>query len=457
MPVMAQRSVKKYLQLLCLVGVLFLGMLLRLGTAGLTIVDHPVRNDAMDYFSYAWNLKTSGVYSSDFSTFIRPSAAVPAPDAVRPPAYPWLLRALMWGQVNNSFLNRVVYAQAWIAGLTLLCTILLVVELFGAWAGLAVGALVAVSPHQSVYVGYLLTETLYGALLMFAVAAGVLALKLRHSKWRYAMACLSGVLFGLSCLCRSTLNQWPVFLLLLLLLPSVRPYKREILALAVGFVLMMSPWWIRNELTVHRLSDDSKMLETVQQGSYPQFMYDGKPESFGYPYRFDPNAVRAQSSWGNVIADMKAKFLRDPVGMISWYAFGKTANFFSWTTQQGWRDIFEYPVVRSPWLQAPLFVGLASLMWWLYIPLICCGLLGTFVAFMPRTRARFNPFQVAAIRWIALLHLFAIAVHVAGAPFARYSVPFRPITFLLAVFLIVWIVRGFSVRTPGSAGSAAVE
>jgi hypothetical protein len=52
-----KNSLQRYLQMFCLLLILVVGMFLRLGTAGLTVVDHPVRNDAKDYVAYAWNLK----------------------------------------------------------------------------------------------------------------------------------------------------------------------------------------------------------------------------------------------------------------------------------------------------------------------------------------------------------------------------------------------------------------
>jgi hypothetical protein len=444
----------RYLQVFCLFVILIFGMFLRLGTAAYTRVDRPVRNDAKYYVAYAWNLRTYGVYSLDFSKLIVPSALAPQPDAVRPPGYPWFLRALMQDRIDASFISRAAYVQAWTAGVTLLCSTLLAMELLGAWAGLAVGTLVAISPHQNIYVAYLLTETLYGASLMLALGAGVLALKVRRPRWRYLLACISGILFGLSCLIRPTLDQWVLILLLLLMLPPMRCFRREIIALALGFVLMMSPWWIRNELSLHRMSDPSKMLVTVQQGSYPDFMYEGRPETFGYPYRSDPVAAEAESSWANVLADLRVKFAQQPMAMLHWYLFGKIASFFSWTSQQGWGDMFESPVLRSPWLNEPVFIAIVSLMWGLYMPLITCGVLGTVVAFTPKTLALFGPLKTDGIRFLALLHLFAIGIHVAGAPFARYSVPFRPVTFLLAVFLVVWASRSYAAYKHGLTNGA---
>jgi hypothetical protein len=99
--------------------------------------------------------------------------------------------------------------------------------------------------------------------------------------------------------------------------------------------------------------------------------------------------------------------------------------------------------LRSPWLTVPVFVVITSVMRGLYAPLIVFGVLGTCVAFLPRTRRLFGPAKADGIRFVAFLHLFAMGVHVLGAPFARYSVPFRPITFLLALFFIVWVYRAY--------------
>ena len=440
---LGKNSLQRYMKMLCLLLILVVGMFLRLGTADLTVLDHPVRNDAKDYVAYAWNLKFYGIYSRDISTLIQAAPAVPKPDAMRPPGYPWLLSALLDHSVDSSFVSRVIHVQAWIAGLTLLCSVLLAMELLGAWAGLLVGALVAISPHQSVYVADLLTETLYGAVLMLALGAGVLTLNAQRFRWRCTWAWLAGLLFGMTCLVRPTLNQWVPLLLLLLLLPRMRRFHREILALALGFVLIMMPWWLRNEASLHQVSDSYRMMVTVHQGSYPDFMFDGNPKSFGFPYMYDPDTIRVESSWANVFTDLRTKFANKPLAMTEWYLVGKPVYFFRWSPPDGWGGMFTYSVLRSPWLSESVFILITAIAWQLYWPLIICGILGTLVAFAPKTRTLFGARKADGLRLLALLHLFAIGVHIAGAPFARYSVPFRPVTFLLAIFFLVWVARSY--------------
>jgi hypothetical protein len=438
------RPLRRYVQGGCLLLILMIGMFLRFGTAVGTKVDGPIRNDAKEYVAYAWNLKYLGVYSHDFSGILTGATNL-QPDAERPPGYPLLLSALLPKYIDGLFIYRVAYVQAWIATLTLLIAALLAIELLGVWAGLMVGLLVALSPHQSVYIPYLLTETLFGAAVMAAVGLGVLALKAKRPRWRYVFAVAAGLCFGLSCLVRLTLNQWVPVLVLLLLFPYLRRFRREIAALAFGFVLMMSPWWLRNENTLHRFSGSSAMLVTIQQGSYPDLMYENRPDTFGYPYRFDPAAVKIGTSWTwtQLSADLRDKFEEHPLAMIRWYLFGKIYYFFDWSSADGWADMFTYAVWRSPWIRDPTFVPVVSVMKAVYVPLIVCGLLGTLVAFLPATRRLFGAYRVEAIRFLALLHLFAIGVHVAGLPLGRYSVPFRPITFLLAIFFIVWLCRSY--------------
>jgi hypothetical protein len=185
--------VQSAMQIVCLVFILFLGVFLRFATADGTVVDHPVRNDGRDYIAYAWNLKSFDVYSKDFTTVDQLDAAAPMPDAYRPPGYPLMLRALLRDHVDPDFWMRTVHVQAWIAVLTLICSLGLAIALFGTWVGLLVGLLVSISPHQSIYVPYFLTETLYGGLLMVAVAFSVISLKVTSRKWRGIFAGVAGV------------------------------------------------------------------------------------------------------------------------------------------------------------------------------------------------------------------------------------------------------------------------
>lgn len=440
--VTGSRPLRRYLQGGCLVLVILIGMFLRFSTAAGTTVDRPIRNDAKDYVAYAWNLKYLGVYSLDFSAILGTSTT-PKPDAIRPPGYPLLIATILPKYIDGLLSYRVAYVQAWIATLTLLFAAWLSMELLGAWCGLIVGLLFALSPHQSVYVAYLLTETLYGATLIAAVGSAVLALKAKQPRWRYAFAVIAGLFFGLSCLVRPTLNQWVPVLVLLLLFPSVRRFRNEIIALALGFVLIMSPWWLRNEITLHQLSDSTKMLQTVQQGTYPDFMYGNRPETFGNAYSYDPALAKIGTSWTRLFADMREKFESRPLAMTKWYLFGKIGYFFSWSSAEGWADMYSYPVWTSPWITDPVFIVVVSVMKGAYVPLIVCGLLGMLVAFLPSTMRFFGSYRTDAIRFIALLHLFAIVVHVIGTPIGRYSVPFRPITFLLAIFFVLWLSRHY--------------
>jgi len=436
-------SLQGALQIICLVFSLFLGLFLRLATADGTVVDHPVRNDGKDYIAYAWNLKSFDVYSKDFNAVNQLDAAAPLPDAYRPPGYPLMLRALLRDRVDPDFWMRTVQVQAWIAVLTLVCSLWLAIALLGTWAGLLTGLLVAISPHQSIYVPYFLTETLYGALLVVALGFSVLSLKMVSWKWRRVCAGIAGVFFAAMCLVRPTLNQWVPLLLLLLLVPRVRRFHREILICSLAFFLAMAPWWMRNVNSTHEISDAGQMKATVQQGTYPDLMYKADPATLGYPYAYDPASAEAASSWANVFSDLQAKFASEPLTMLRWYAVGKTAYFFHWSPPDGWHDMFTYPVWRSPWLTNPLFIFITVVMRALYVPLIVCGLLGTFAVFFPRTSVIFSARDTDGLRFLALLHIFAIGVHVVGAPFARYSVPFRPLTFLLAIFFLLWLIRSY--------------
>jgi hypothetical protein len=434
---------QRWFQACGLLLVLLIGMSLRLGTAEHTQVDHPIRNDAKEYVAYAWNWKYLGIYSADFSMILGTAKKSPSPDAMRPPGYPLFLRAFVPFYLDEAFVQRVVAAQVWIAGLTLLCATLLAMELLGGWMGLVLGLLVALSPHLSVYVPYLLTETLFSAALVFAMLAAVLALKASGKPWRCALSATSGALFGVTCLIRPTLNQWAPALLMLLLLPAVRRFWREIAALTLGFALTMSPWWLRNETVLHRATDAEKMLTTVQQGSYPDLMYEGRTETFGTAYSYDSGAAKAASSWTGLLADLRAKFARQPWTMVRWYLFGKIVYFFGWASPEGWMDIFTYPVLRSPWLSDAAYRLIAAIMHGAHAPLMIFGMLGTLIAFLPRTRRLFGDCRADALRFLALLHLFVVGVHVAGLPIGRYSVPFRPLSFLLGLFLLVWLFRNY--------------
>ena len=440
--------------LAALLAIVLVALALRMWTAIATQVDVPIRNDARDYISYAANLQAFGVYSADPRVLVGRQPGTPRPDARRTPGYPLFLLPWFDGHDLGGFIHRVVLVQALLGALLVALAGWLGRRLLGDRWGLAAAALVALSPHLVVYVPYLLTETLYALVLGIAVALAAFGACAsgRRRAWLLALA---GVGLGVSCLVRPTLDQlaW-VVLAATLLLPRLRRHLRAVAWLLAGFLVVMAPWWIRNA-TIPREGHSHAMAITIHQGSYPDLMRDGDPATFGYPYRGDPASAAAEASVGGALADLAGKVRAHPWRMLRWYVVGKPLALFAWEEQSGWMNLFEYPLRRSPWLDSPLLRALMSAMVGLHPLLVGLGLLGTLLACVPGLARRVAS-PAAGPGWVVLacVHGYFLLVHLAALPLSRYSVPFRPLTYLLALFALACAAHWLGPRL-GRARAAA--
>lgn len=449
---------KLALRIAMIAVVVVLAAYLRIVSAIGTTVDTPIRADAKQYVAYALNLKVFGVYSSAPSLLDGAAVAVPKPDAARTPGYPLFLRAIMGNRIDTNFVDRVVMLQAWLGVLVVALGMALAIVLLGYWCGVGVGAALAMNPHMIVLTDYLLTETLYSLAIIVFVSIGAWALSGQSGRRRMLMAWLAGVMLAIACLIRPTLDEFALALILLaLLVPLVKRFRRDIALLVVGWALVMTPWWIRNQLSLGYMSDPHLMVTVVHVGSYPDLMLDGRPETQGYPHAFDPRSPAAQASLSAAVREVEHKFVEQPGRMLLWYVIKKPFYVFKWTLPDGWGDIFTYPIVRSPWLSNPGFILLASVMRGLHWPLVLLGMLGSVLVFTPAIKLAVRERWRDSMRWLAAVQIFMIVVHVAGAPYPRYSVPFRPLLFILAMFSVAVVVRWLQSLRQDALHAEAVE
>jgi hypothetical protein len=165
-------------------------------------------------------------------------------------------------------------------------------------------------------------------------------------------------------------------------------------------------------------------------------MFDGRPETYGFPYRFDPRTPEITRSRQAVLSEMLSRFRREPISNAGWYLLGKPAALWSWDIVQGQGDVFVFPVSRSPYGVQPVFVWSHRLMKWLHLPLIALGMFGSILAWLPMVAGRMAPVSRAAVRLVSLLLIYTTVLHMLGAPFPRYSVPFRPLIYGMAMFAL---------------------
>jgi len=384
--------------------------------------------DAISYVSYAYNLRESGIYSRA-QTWNSPGADRPTPDAVSPPGYPLFLAGFLRGGPDYAFMQRAITAQAALGVLTTLFAFLLAARIAGPGVACATGLLTAITPHLATISTCLLTESLFTCVLLASILAFVCALQ--DGRWiRWAIA---GLLFGACCLVRPTLQALPfVALALVALLPRARPWLKPALVATACCFLILLPWLAYKQSLPIR-SDQSNLLRaTLYHGSFPGFMYDGDPRTKGFAYRFDPRASEAMSSYGGLGRVVGDRMAAAPLQYLRWYLFGKPMSFLSWDNRSpGAGGAFIEPVADSPFFHRASFRLAHAFMSGLHWPLMLLGIAGALLALLrPRLFAATS--RLRSLQLVSWLAIAAIILHVIGAPYPRYGIPFWPLFYVLA-------------------------
>ena len=96
---------------------------------------------------------------------------------------------------------------------------------------------------------------------------------------------------GIGSLVRSSLQFFPLVMAMFLLIHFGRKTGIKLaLSMLLGFILVLSPWLIRNVVTLGKLSDKSLMINFLHHGMYPDFKYKQNPDSYRRPYKYDPKS-----------------------------------------------------------------------------------------------------------------------------------------------------------------------
>jgi 4-amino-4-deoxy-L-arabinose transferase-like glycosyltransferase len=420
-----------------------LGSHLRLQASFKTVVDAPLRADAGDYFSYAFNLKHYGIYSRS-----KPDGhSIPKPDAVRSPGYPLLLAALMDDPPTNSTLLKIVIVQALIGVAVIVLVFLLARSFLPAGYAVLAALFTAISPHLVNAGVFVLTETLF-SLCVVALVCLLARPALQHKP---QLLLLSGLVLGLCTLVRPTMLYflWVIIVFLYFHWPRKAATKASALLL-LGMILSYGPWAARNIVQFGETSDPTLQINTLHHGVYPDFMYQDDPDSRGFPYRFDPRSPEISRSMGTVTQEIVSRFKAEPGRYLHWYLLGKPYYLWSWIDMQSAPiGSFTYPATESPYYDAKLFVGSYLAARILHWPLIIIGCIFCVLVWLPSARTIFNENAIFPARLCSVLLLYVTALHMVGAPFSRYSIPFLPEMYAVAMGGLYFVASAFRARITG--------
>lgn len=421
------RSVETLCKVLLVGLVAMLAAQLRFGAVANTTVDNPVRADARDYVAYAYNIRHHGVYSASSISFTTPGA-VPEPDAVRAPGYPLFLSVLI-DRVTQSELAKITSIQALVSTVVVLITYFVCAQLVAWGLALMVSFLVAISPHLINSNVYILTESMATLVLMVLAVTVVCAVRRQNLLLWF----LVGAALGVAALVRPAFQYFPLILAGFLFFQFGRraaaPYA---LSVIFGFALIFAPWVVRNLTVLGQASDPQLMINFLHHGMYPSFVYAGDPVTFGFPYHYDPDSASIAQSVSSVLQHIISNFLHEPRVYLQWYIFEKPAFLWSWSIVQGAGDAFVYPVLKSPYVESGLFQITHAISAWTHLPSVILALIGSVVVWLPCSKACFREPSLLIVRVFSLLIVYYTALHMIGAPFPRYSVPFRPLMYIMS-------------------------
>ncbi len=405
-----------------------------------TVILEPIRADAAYNLVYANNLIEDHTFSKDMS-------AEPIPDSYWAPGYPLFLAIIIEATdlVNVDTYNTILLCQLILGvGTVFLCYLVGLSFLPGYWP-LLPAILVAISPHLVSTGSYVLTETLFGFLLILSLYNLIRAHKHNHLyNWMAA-----GMCFALTYL----VNPVSLFLAPLLAaclgLNGLRKsdaagnasMSRKILILILPVMIFASGWSLRSAISVPegQPTASKRLLTNLTIGLYPDF-HEKWRSSILQP---DTNVVvpgaGVDDSYHAFFTELIAKVSGEPMQMLVWYSMQKPALLWDWDIRTGFGDIYIYRVEQSLYHTSKLAIVSYSLMYSLHNWVLMGAVFGVVFLFSDGSKNAIVPaFLYASLTYIGL-------VYVISQSEPRYSIPLRPEMYLCFTYFLwkatQWIGR----------------
>lgn len=422
-----------------LLAILLVAFDLRLQSVINSEVDTPVRADAREYVLYAHNLKNYGVYSRT-DTLVTDVKTNPMPDAKRAPLYPLFIALFLDKEPVMDNVTTITLVQAAISALTVLLVFWIARCLLPLSLALAATALTAISPHLVTMNIYILSETLF----CFFVVLSIFLITTAARTPRITTFVLTGLALGAAALTHPMMIYFVVPLSLFLLYSwGWNPGWKKVTAVVLGFSLLYGGWIARNINTLGAPGDNTLMLAALRVGVYDNMMYRNDPQSYGYPYRFDPDFDETSRDLTSVLGEIEKRFREAPAKQLHWYLVGKPLTLWSWSNIEGPGDVFIYPVHSTPYRYLPQFKATHAVMQsahWILVTLMAGGIL---VAWVPLRWSGLAPDTIFIARAISILLLYHAAVMMTGFPLPRYAIPMRPFLHIMSMLPIALAVSWF--------------
>jgi hypothetical protein len=369
---------------------------------------------------------------------------MPTPHGFLGPGYPLMLAAAMALKADsNGWYPLMLHAQAAIGAITVTGTVLLARQwLATRWALLA-GLLLALWPHHIAATGALLSEIVFGAVLVFAM----LCMAHAHQASRtHAWTIAAGVLFGYAYL----VNPLVMLLPFLLAALSWRENRRKAASwMLVIFLLPVAVWGMRNTALPDGGSGDRAKVNFVQ-GSWPLYhaayaSRKASPVAHAIMVEIGREETLLKSDTHAGLVEMGTRMAREPIVFARWYLLGKPWLLWDWNIRLG-DGVYFQQVAHSPLATNPTLRTITSALRVLNPILFALALVSALALVFGMFRRKTWAGPAAAM--VALLFLYFTGMHTLLQAEPRYSIPYRSFELLLGMTALSAITRWGLGRRP---------
>jgi hypothetical protein len=417
------------LSLLILSSFFLFGLYLRIESILETKVTHHLVRDDKDYYMYSYNLRHHHIYSKEVVSS-KNSSTIISPDAVRTPGYPLFLLFFVDDLPNEKIINKILISHAILSTLTLLFAFFFFQGFLPIYWSAPASLLVALCPHLIVANSYILTETFFCYLM---IMVGIV-INFFVSKPSYKSAFIMGIALAMASLTRPSIQYLPIVISLFFISNwGKRKGLNFLVSMLLGFALVFSPWIIRNIITLKKTTDNRQMIVSLQHGMYPDFTFDNVPESYGFPYSFDPRTEEISKDVTSVLKEISRRFRHEPLKHLKWFILKKPVAFWAWNLVQG-GDVFSYSISKSPYFSNKYFQWTHQLMRNLHWPIVLSCFLGCLAAWLPLTVVNLSEKSIIIARFTSTILIYFTLVHMIVVPLPRYSIPLRPFMYGMACY-----------------------
>jgi 4-amino-4-deoxy-L-arabinose transferase-like glycosyltransferase len=345
------------------------------------------------------------------------------------------LAALMWPLGSgDAWYHAVLLAQANLGAASAGLTVLIAARWLGVQAAITAGLMLAIWPHDIAISGFLLSESLFGFMVLLTLWQ---LLRAERSGNRIQWG-LAGMGLGVAAMVNATLAPFGLLLGAMLWFRKAVP-RRLLFTMMAGSLILPCAWGLRNSTVQGTDSIGGRAATNLVQGSWPEYHTDYIKSQFGDPQAMQQLAEIASEQqlashalpqW---LSSAALRFRSEPLHYLAWYGW-KPALLWAWNIRMGFGDVYpyriEHPIFKTSTAMRILESLCVAINPLLFVLMSIAVLMTLF-----RSRTLQAPVALYAV---ALLVAYETLVYTVLQSEPRYSIPFRSLQMILALSCCNW-------------------